>query len=98
MFKGEDRKALQTLIDNGLMTTEHMKTPRAIFDSIATTIKLEEHFWAHRDELLSDLQQQPGEGIHALSQHICALITQPLRYLNLWSCSMLPGIMRLGTG
>ena len=46
MFKGEDRIALQTLTDNGAMTTEHMKTPRAALDAIATTIKSEEHFWA----------------------------------------------------
>ena len=76
MLKGEDRKALQTLMDNCVMTTEHMKTPRATLDAIAATIKLEEHFWAHRDELVSDLQQQPGEGIHALDQHICDLITK----------------------
>ena len=76
MFKGEDRKALQTLTDNGVMTTDHMKTPRAVLDAIATTIQLEEHFWAHRDELVSDLQQQPSEGIHALDQCICDLITK----------------------
>ena len=75
MFEGEDRKVLQTLIDNGVITSEHMKTPRAALDAIATTIKLEEHFWAHRDELVSDFQQ-PGEGIHVLSQHICDLITK----------------------
>ena len=63
MFEGEDRKALQTIIDNGVMTPEHMKTSRATLDAIATTIKSEEHFWAHRDEVVSDLQQQPGEGI-----------------------------------
>ena len=66
MFDGEDRKALQTFIDSGVMTTEHMKTPRATLDAIATTIKSEEHFWAHRDELVSDLRQQPSEGIHVL--------------------------------
>ena len=76
MFEGKDRKALQTLTDNGVITSEHMKTPRATLDAIATTIMSEEHFWAHRDELVSDLQQQPGEGIHALSQCICDLITK----------------------
>ena len=68
MFEGEDRKALQTLIDTNVMTTEPMKTPRAALDAITTTIKSEEHFWAHRDELVSDLWQQLDEGIHALSQ------------------------------
>ena len=55
MFEGEDRKALQTLIDNHVMTTEHMMTPRATLDVLATTIKSEDHFLAHRDELVSDL-------------------------------------------
>ena len=27
MFEGEDRKVLQTLTDNGVVTPEHMKTP-----------------------------------------------------------------------
>ena len=58
------------------MTTDQMKTPRAALDATATTIKSEEHFWAHRDELVSDLQQQPGEGIHGLDQHICDLVTK----------------------
>ena len=68
MFKGEDRK--------GLQTTEHMKIPRAILDAIATTIGSEEHFWACMDELVSDLWQQPGEGINVLDEHICHLITK----------------------
>ena len=54
MFKGKDRKALQTLVDNGVITSEHMKITRAALDAIATTIRLEEHFWAHRDELVSN--------------------------------------------
>ena len=46
MFEGEDRQALQTLIDNDTMTPEHMKTPKAAPDVIVTTIKSEEYFWA----------------------------------------------------
>ena len=76
MFEGEDRKALQSLIHSGVLTTEHMLKPKVALDAIGTTIKSEEHFWAHRDELMSDLQQQPDEGIHALSQQICDLITK----------------------
>ena len=53
-----------------------MKTPHATLDSIGTTIKSEQHFWAYRDELPSDVRQLPGEGIHALSQCICNLITK----------------------
>ena len=71
MFKCEDRKALQSLIDSGVMTAKHMLKPKAALDAIGTTIKSEEHFWAHRDELMSDLQQLPDEGIHVPSQHIC---------------------------
>ena len=48
MFKGEDREAPQTLIDNGTITEENMKTPCDALDPIGTTIKAEEHFWAHR--------------------------------------------------
>ena len=58
------------------MTAEHMLKPKAALDAIGTTIKSEEHFWAHRDELMSDLQQLPDKGIHVLSQHICNLITK----------------------
>ena len=76
MFEGEDRKALQSLIDSGVMTTEHMLKPKAALDAIGTTIKSEEHFWDYRDELMSDLQQFPDEGIHVLFQHIYDLITK----------------------
>ena len=54
MFDGDDRKALQSLIDSGVGTPEHMLTPKAALDAIKTTIKSEEHFWAYRDELVSD--------------------------------------------
>ena len=68
MFEGEDRKALQSLIDSGVVTPKHMLNPKAALDAIGTTIKSEEHFWAYRDELVSDMQHQPDEGIHVLSQ------------------------------
>ena len=55
MFKGNGRQALQTLIDNGTIMEESMKTPSATLDGIRTTIKSEDHFWAHRDDLLSDM-------------------------------------------
>ena len=58
------------------MTPEHMLKPKATLDVIATSMKSEEHFCAHRDDLVSNLQQQPDEGIHVLSQHICELITK----------------------
>ena len=64
MFEGEDRKALHSLMDSFFMTAEHMLKLKATLDATVTTIKSEEHFWTHRDELMSDLQQQPDEGIH----------------------------------
>ena len=70
MFEGEDRKALQSLIDSDVVTPEHMLKPKAALDAIGTTIKSEEHFWVCRDELMLDLQQLPDEGIHVLSQHM----------------------------
>ena len=76
MFEGEDRQALQTLINNSTITSEDMKTPKAALDAIAATIKLEEHFQAYKDELISDIRQQPCEGIHALSLCICDLVTK----------------------
>ena len=76
MFEGDDRQDLQTLMDNGTIMEEIMKTPQATLDAICTTIKYMEHFWTHWDELLSDVRQLTGDGIHALSQCICNLITQ----------------------
>ena len=76
MFEAEDRKALQSLIDSSVMTPKHMLKPKAALDAIGTTIKSEEQFWAFRDELMLDLQQLSHEGIYALSQHICDLITK----------------------
>ena len=76
MFKGDDRKALQTLTDEGTIMENIMKTPHATLDAIGTTIKSKDHFWAHWDELLSNVRQLPGKGIHVLSQCICNLITQ----------------------
>ena len=67
MFEDEDRQAFQILIDNNTITSEDMKTSKAALDAIVTTIKLEEHFRAYRDDLISDVRQQPSEGIHALS-------------------------------
>ena len=105
MFDSEDRKVLQSLIDSSVVTLEHILKPKAALDAIGTTIKSEEHFWAYRDELISDLQWLPDEGIHALSQCICDLITKSnlamhkqLKLIKLWSCNMQSSIMRLGTG
>ena len=42
--------------------------------AIQSVIKEDVHFWHHREELLTDLQQLPNEGIHALSTHIITLV------------------------
>ena len=76
MFEGEDRKILQSLIDNGTLTLESQKTPRLALDATGATIKSEEHFWHFQNELLSNVCKFPNEGIHALSTHICTLISQ----------------------
>ena len=53
-----------------------METPCATLDAIGMTIKAKEHFWAHRDGLLSDVRQQSNKGIHVLSQCIFNLSTK----------------------
>ena len=45
MFEGEDCQTLQTLSDNGTLTSEDQKAPIRVLDAIQTTIKEEEHFW-----------------------------------------------------
>ena len=64
MFESEDWQALQTLIETGTITPENQKIPLQVFDTTAMTIKSEEHLWQFQDELLLDVQQLPGEGIH----------------------------------
>ena len=46
MFEGNDRQALQSLIDNGTIMQENMKTAWHTLDATGTTIKSKEHFWA----------------------------------------------------
>ena len=76
MFEVDDRQALQSLIDNGTIMGESMKMPQHMLDATGTTVKSEEHFGAFWDELLSNIRQLPGKGIHALSTCICNLVTQ----------------------
>ena len=45
MFKGEDRQALQTLIDNNTISPEDQLTPVSALKAIQSCIKDEEHFW-----------------------------------------------------
>ena len=74
MFEDEDCLALQTLIDNQTITPAAQQTPSLALKAIQLVIKEDVHFWHHRDELLTDLQQLPNEGIHALSTCIITII------------------------
>ena len=74
MFTGEDRQALQTLTDNNTITQEDQHTPIQALKAIQTTIKEEKHYWHHRDEVMSDIRQQPDEQVHALNTRITHLV------------------------
>ena len=74
MFTGEDRQALQTLIDNNTITAPDQHTPILALKAIQTAIKDEEHYWHYRDKALSDIRQQPEEQVHALNNRITTLI------------------------
>ena len=54
MFTGEDRQALQTLIDNNTITPTDQCTPTLALKAIQTAIKDGEHYWHYRDEVLSE--------------------------------------------
>ena len=74
MFKGEDRYALQTLIDNDTITEADQCTPTCALKAIQTALKEGEHYWHYRDEVLSNLRQQPDEHVHTLSTRIINLV------------------------
>ena len=76
MFECEDQQTLQTLNDKGTIIPESQKTPQQVLDTIATTIKSEDHFWFFQNEELSDVHQLPDEGIHALNIHLTTLVNQ----------------------
>ena len=73
MFQGEDRQTLQTMIDNNTITAEDQQTPTKALKAIQSCIK-DEHFWYFRDEVMSDVQQQPNKHIHALNTRITTLV------------------------
>ena len=68
------RQALQTLIDNNTITPGDQCTPIQALKAIQTVIKDEEHYWHYRDEVLSDIRQQPEEQFHTLSNRIITLV------------------------
>ena len=75
MFTGEDRQALQTLIDNNAITLEDQLTPSHALKAIQTTIKEEEHYWHYRDEIMSNIRQQSNEQVHTLNTRITTLVS-----------------------
>ena len=74
MFTGDDIQALQTLIDNNTIISEDQLTPSLALKAIQTTVKEEEHYWHCRDEIMSDVRQQPNEQIHTLNTRITTLV------------------------
>ena len=70
MFQGEDRQALQTLLDNNTITPEDQLFPAHALKAIQTSIKEVEHFWHLRDELLTNVRQESHEGIHTLNNSV----------------------------
>ena len=74
MFQGEDRQTLQTMINNNTITAEDQQTPTKALKAIQSCIKDEEHFWYFRDKVISGVQQQPNEQIHALNTRITTLV------------------------
>ena len=73
MFQGEDRQTLQTMINNNTITAEDKQTPTKALKAIQSCIN-DEHFWYFRDEVMSDVQQEPNEQIHALNTRITTLV------------------------
>ena len=65
---------LQTLIDNNTLTPDDQCTPIQALKAIQTNIKEEEHYWHHRDEVMSDIRQQPDEQVHTLNTRITTLV------------------------
>ena len=66
--------ALQTWIDNNTVTPEDQLTPICGLKAIQTIIKEEEHYWHYRDEIMSNIRQQPNEQIHTLNTRITMLL------------------------
>ena len=83
MFEGEDRQALQILIDNHTITPEDMKKPRATLDATGTTIKSEEHF----EPIGTNLS--PTLSSNLVREYVCcssaSLKSSPLQVYPPWS-------------
>ena len=62
------------MIDNNTITPEDQLTPICALKAIQTTIKEEEHYWHYRDEIMSDIRQQPNEKIYTLNTRITTLV------------------------
>ena len=65
----------QTMIDNNTITQQDQHTPIQALKAIKTTIKDEEHYWHYRDEIMSDIRQEPNEQVYTLNRRITTLVT-----------------------
>ena len=74
VFTGDNRQALQTLIDNNTIIPEDQLTPSCALKAIQKTIKEEEYYWHYRDMIMGDVRQQPNEKIHTLNAQSTMLV------------------------
>ena len=74
MFQGDDRQAIQTLLDNNTITPEDQLTPTHALNAMQTTIKEDKHFWHYRDEIFHNVKQEHHEGIHTMNNRITTLV------------------------
>ena len=61
--------------DNKTITQQDQCTLIQALKAIQTTIKDEEHYWYYRDEIMSNIRQEPNEQVHALNTRITTLVT-----------------------
>ena len=105
MFTGNDRQALQTLIDKNTITPADQLTPSCPLKAKQTAIKEDEHYWHYRDEILSSVRQQPNEQIHTLNTRITMLVnncrfqdhqtTETIKIINPTTCHKISWSQRL---
>ena len=75
MLEEEDQLAPQTLVDNGMITLNVQRTPKAVLDAIQIRIKEEDHFSHYKDENVLNVCQKRDQPMHTLSNHIIVLVT-----------------------
>ena len=75
MFEGDVHQVLQMMIDYNTILPEAKYTPSLAINAIQSVIK-DVHFLHYHDEILSDLQQLPDEGIDSLNNCFNTLVSK----------------------